>query len=176
MSAVDPKRTLAAVTSSPFQYGSLSRYDALSWALRGDAMRRREFVMLLGAAATWPLAANAQQQEGMKRIAMLTGLSGEDAQTKARIAALLQELQKLGWTEGRNFRMDIRAAAGNLATLRKDAAELVALAPDVIVGSGAASVTSLLEATHTVPIVFTVVVDPMGAGFVNKLSRPGGNA
>jgi putative ABC transport system substrate-binding protein len=96
-------------------------------------------------------------------------------QTKARIAALLQELQKLGWTEGRNFRMDIRAGAGNLTTIRKYAAELVALAPDVIVVSGTTPVTLLLEATHKVPIVFTIVVDPMGAGFVNKLSRPGGN-
>ena len=139
-------------------------------------MQRREFVMLLGAAAAWPLAANAQQQERMRRIGILTGIAGEDVQTKARIAAFLQELQKLGWTEGRNFRMDIRAGAGNLTTIRKHAAELVALAPDVIVGSGATPVTLLLEATHTVPIVFTIVVDPMGAGFVNKLSRPGGNA
>ena len=139
-------------------------------------MRRREFIGLLGVTAAWPLAANAQQQEGMRRIGILTGIAGEDVQTKARIAAFLQELQKLGWTEGGNFRMDIRAGAGNLATIRKYAAELVALAPDVIVGSGATPVTLLLEATHTVPIVFTIVVDPMGAGFVNKLSRPGGNA
>jgi len=138
-------------------------------------MRRREFITFLGGAAAWPRAANAQQ-EGMRRIGILTGIAGEDVQTKARIAAFLQELQKLGWTEGRNFRMDIRAGAGNLATIRKYAAELVALAPDVIVGSGATPVTLLLEATHTVPIVFTIVVDPMGAGFVNKLSRPGGNA
>ena len=138
-------------------------------------MQRREFVMLLGAAAAWPLAANAQQQEGIRRIGMLTGIAGEDVQTKARIAAFLQELQKLGWTEGRNFRMDVRAGAGNLATIRKYAAELVALAPDVIVVSGTTPVTLLLEATHKVPIVFTVVIDPMGAGFINKLSRPGGN-
>jgi len=105
----------------------------------------------------------------------LAGIAGEDVQTKARIAAFLQELQKLGWTEGRNFRMDIRAGAGNLATTRKYAAELVALAPDVILASGTVPVTLLLEATHTVPIVFTIVIDPMGAGFVNKLSRPGGN-
>ena len=124
---------------------------------------------------TWPIVANAQQQEGMRRIGMLTGIAGEDVQTKARIAAFLQELQKLGWTEGRDFRMDIRAGGGNLATIRKYAAELVALAPDVIIASGTTPVTLLVEATHTVPIVFTIVVDPMGAGFVNKLSRPGGN-
>src|SRR3974390_2673609 len=139
-------------------------------------MRRREFITLLGGAvAAWPLAANAQQQEGMRRIGILLGIAGEDVQTKARIAAFLQELQKLGWTEGRNFRMDVRAGAGNLATIRKYAAELIALAPDVIVGSGTTPVTLLLEVTNKVPIVFTVVVDPMGAGFVNKLSRPGGN-
>jgi ABC-type uncharacterized transport system substrate-binding protein len=139
-------------------------------------MQRREFITLLSSAAVaWPLAANAQQQEGMRRIGMLTGIAGEDVQTKARIAAFLQELQKLGWTEGRNFRMDIRAGAGNLTTIHKYAAELVALAPDVIIVSGTTPVSLLLEATHKVPIVFTIVVDPMGAGFVNKLSRPGGN-
>jgi putative ABC transport system substrate-binding protein len=140
-------------------------------------MQRRQFVMLLsGAAATWPLTTRAQQQEGMRHIGMLTGITGEDVQTKVRIAAFLAELEKLGWTEGRNFRIDIRAGAGNLATTRKYAAELVALAPDVIVGSGSTPVAQLLEATHTVPIVFAIVIDPMGAGFINKLSRPGGNA
>jgi hypothetical protein len=140
-------------------------------------MRRREFITLLGGvAAAWPLTARAQQREGMRRIGMLTGIRGEDTQTKARIAAFLQKLQKLGWTEGRNVRMDIRAGAGNLAATRKYAAELVALAPDVIVASGTTPVTVLLETTHTVPIVFTIVIDPIGAGFINKLSRPGGNA
>ncbi len=140
-------------------------------------MQRREFITLLGgAAATWPLAARAQQPERMRRIALLTGITSEDLQTKARIAAFMQELQRLGWTEGRNLRVDFRAGAGNLVIMRKYAAELVALAPDVILASGAASVTSLLEATHTVPIVFTIVVDPVGAGFVEKLSRPAGNA
>jgi putative ABC transport system substrate-binding protein len=140
-------------------------------------MQRREFITLLGgAAATWPLAARAQQPERMRRIALLTGITSEDLQTKARIAAFMQELQRLGWTEGRNLRVDSRAGAGNLVIMRKYAAELVALAPDVILASGAASVTSLLEATHTVPIVFTIVVDPVGAGFVEKLSRPAGNA
>src|SRR3974390_3501287 len=140
-------------------------------------MRRREFIKVMaGSAAVWPLSASGQQQEGIRRIGMLTGIAGEDVQTKARIAAFLQELQKLGWTEGRNFRMDVRAGAGNLATIRKYAAELIALAPDVIVGSGTTPVTLLLEATHKVPIVFAIVIDPMGAGLVNKLSRPGGNA
>ena len=140
-------------------------------------MRRRDFITLLGgAAATWPFAARAQQPEPMRRIGILTGIAGEDAQTKVRVTAFLQELQKLGWTEGRNLRIDLRGGAGNVADTRKYATELVALAPDVILASGATPVALLLEATHTVPIVFTIVVDPMGAGFIEKLSRPGGNA
>ena len=140
-------------------------------------MQRRDFITLLGgAAATWPFAARAQQPERMRRIGMLTGIAGEDAQTKVRIAAFLQELQKFGWTEGRNLRIDLRGGAGNVVDTRKYATELVALAPDVILASGATPVALLLEATHTVPIVFTIVVDPMGAGFIEKLSRPGGNA
>src|SRR5438105_5641387 len=102
----------------------------------GAAMRRREFITFLGGAAAQPFIAHAQQPERMRRIGILTGITGEDEQTKARIAAFLAELQKLGWTEGRNVRVDIRAGAGNLATTRKYAAELVALAPDVILASG----------------------------------------
>jgi ABC-type uncharacterized transport system substrate-binding protein len=140
-------------------------------------MRRREFITFVGGAAVvWPLAARAQEGERARRIGMLTGIAGEDAQTKARIAAFLEELQKFGWTEGRNLRVDTRAGAGNPASLRKYAAELVALHPDVLLATGATPVAMLLEVTHTVPIVFTVVVDPIGAGFVEKLSRPGGNA
>ncbi len=139
-------------------------------------MRRREFIRLLGGAATWPLVARAQQAERVRRIALLTGVAGEDVQTKARIAAFLLELQKLGWTEGRNVQIELRAGAGDLATTRKYAAELVALSPDVILATGSTPVALLLEATRTVPIVFATVVDPMGAGFIEKLSRPGGNA
>ena len=140
-------------------------------------MQRRDFITLLGgAAATWPFAARAQQLEPMRRIGILTGIAGEDAQTKVRVTAFLQELQKFGWTEGRNLRVDLRAGAGNVADTRKYAIELVAFAPDVILASGATPVALLLEATRTVPIVFTIVVDPMGAGFIEKLSRPGGNA
>jgi putative ABC transport system substrate-binding protein len=140
-------------------------------------MRRRDFVKLIaGLTAVGPLTARAQQPERMRRIGMLTGIAGEDAQTKVRIAAFLQELQKFGWTEGRNVRIDLRGGAGNVVATRKYAAELIALGPDVILASGATPVALLLEATHTVPIVFTIVVDPMGAGFIEKLSRPGGNA
>jgi ABC-type uncharacterized transport system substrate-binding protein len=139
-------------------------------------MKRREFLtVLLGATATWPLVANAQESEPMRRIGMLTGIAGEDALTKERTTAFLQELQKFGWSEGHNLRIDVRAGAGNADKTRKYAAELVALQPDVILATGTISVTSLLEVTRAVPIVFTIVVDPVGAGFIEKLSRPGGN-
>jgi putative ABC transport system substrate-binding protein len=140
-------------------------------------MRRREFISFIGSvAATWPLATRAQQPERMRRIGILTAIAGEDAQTKVRISAFLDELQRLGWTEGRNLRIESRAGAGNVVATRKYAAELVAFGPDVILASGASPVALLLETTHTVPIVFTIVVDPIGAGFVEKLSRPGGTA
>jgi putative ABC transport system substrate-binding protein len=140
-------------------------------------MRRREFISFIGrVAATWPLAARAQQPERMRRIGILTAIAGADAQTKIRISAFLDELQRLGWTEGRNVHIESRAGAGNVAATRKFAAELAAFGPDVILASGASPVALLLETTRTVPIVFTIVVDPIGAGFVEKLSRPGGNA
>ena len=139
-------------------------------------MKRREFITLLGgAAAGWPLAASAQQRERMRRIGVLTGIAGNDAETKLRIAAFSQELQRLGWTEGRNVQIDIRGGAGSSAAVRKYAAELVALGADVILAIGNATVPALVEVTRTVPIVFTVVIDPVGAGFVQNLSRPGGN-
>jgi len=132
---------------------------------------RREFISALGGAATWPLAAHAQQPEQMRRIGVLRGRPAVQAQH----AAFLQELQQLGWTEGRNVRIDIRWAAGNGDDLRKYAVELVALAPDVILSAGASPTAPLLEATRTVPIVFVIVPDPVGAGIVDNLSRPGGN-
>jgi putative ABC transport system substrate-binding protein len=138
---------------------------------------RREFITLLGgAAAAWPLAARAQQPEGMRRIGVLTGAGGaDDPDIKARLAAFLPALQELGWTDGRNARIDYRWGAGNPDNIRKYAAELAALAPDVIFASGAASLAPLLQATRTVPIVFVNVTDPVGAGFVESLARPGGN-
>jgi putative ABC transport system substrate-binding protein len=138
-------------------------------------MRRREFITLIGGAATWPIAARGQQGERMRRIGVLTGIAGNDAETKVRIAAFSQELQRLGWTEGRNVQIDIRGGAGSSAAVRKYAAELVALGADVILAIGNATVPALVEVTRTVPIVFTVVIDPVGAGFVQNLSRPGGN-
>jgi putative tryptophan/tyrosine transport system substrate-binding protein len=141
-------------------------------------MQRREFITLIGGAAVaWPLGASAQQGERMRRIGVLTvGAVADDPDGQARSAAFLQGLQQLGWTDGRNIRIDYRWGAGDADNIRKYAAELVALAPDVILASGTATMAPLLQATRTVPIVFTQVTDPVGAGFVDSLSRPGGNA
>jgi putative ABC transport system substrate-binding protein len=141
-------------------------------------MRRREFITLVGgAAASWPLAARAQQGERMRRIGVLTsGAAADDPDGQTRSAAFVQGLRQLGWTDGRNMRIDHRWGAGDADNLRKYAAELVALAPDVIMASGTATVAPLLQATRTVPIVFAQVTDPVGAGFVDSLAKPGGNA
>jgi putative ABC transport system substrate-binding protein len=137
---------------------------------------RRQFISTLGGAAvSWPLAARAQQPERMRRIGVLIGIASDEPDAQTRYAAFLQGLQQLGWIDGRNLRIDIRWAAGNAADTRKYAAELVALAPEVIVCFGSASVGPLLQATRTVPIVFAIVTDPVGAGFVDSLSRPGVN-
>jgi putative ABC transport system substrate-binding protein len=140
-------------------------------------MRRREFITLLGgAAAAWPLAARAQQPERVRRIGVLMNLASDDSEGQARKAAFLQGLGASGWTDGHNVRIEYRWTAGDADRSRKYAAELVALAPDVILGSGSATVGPLLRATRTVPIVFVSVVDPVGAGYVASLARPGGNA
>jgi putative ABC transport system substrate-binding protein len=139
-------------------------------------MKRRDFITLLGGAVAWPLAAHAQQPERMRRIGVLIPYAADDPEGQARIAAFLQGLQQLGWTEGRNVRIDYRWSAGDADRARRYAAELVALAPDVILASGTSTVGPLLQATRTVPIVFPVIGDPVGAGFVDSLARPGGNA
>src|SRR6476660_4202554 len=143
-------------------------------------MKRREFIALVGgaAAASWPLMARGQQAERIRRIGVLIGgaVNAADPDAQANIEAFLQVLQPLGWTDGRNVRIDYRWGAGNADNIRKHAAELVALAPDVIVASGTATMAPLLRATRTVPIVFVQVTDPVGAGFVDSLARPGGNA
>jgi putative tryptophan/tyrosine transport system substrate-binding protein len=140
-------------------------------------MRRREFITLLGgAAAAWPLAARAQQSERMRRIGVLMTFPADDAEAQARVGALLQGLQQLDWAIGRNIRIEVRWAGGNTQDIRRHAAELTALAPDVVVANGSAAVGPLLQATRTVPIVFAIVPDPVGAGFVDSLARPGGNA
>jgi putative ABC transport system substrate-binding protein len=138
-------------------------------------MRRREFIALISGAAAWPLAARAQQPERMRRIGVLMP-GADDAEYQARMAAFLQRLQQLGWTDGRNVQIDTRWAAGDANLTRKYVAELVALAPDVILAPGSTTVGPLLQATRTVPIVFATLLDPVGAGFVDSLARPGGNA
>jgi putative ABC transport system substrate-binding protein len=137
---------------------------------------RRKFISALGGAAVgWPLAARAQQAERMRRIGVLAAFAADEPVGQALYAAFLQGLQQLGWSDGGNVRIDTRWAAGNAADARKYAAELVALAPDVIFAIGSATLGPLLEATRAVPIVFVVVPDPVGAGYVDSLSRPGGN-
>ena len=137
-------------------------------------MRRREFITVLGGAAVWPFAARTQQPSGMRRIGVLIDLAENDPEGQARIAAFLQGLAQLGWTDGRNVRIDIRWATSS-DDLRKYAGELIALAPDVILATGTPSLGPLHQVTRTVPIVFTQVVDPVGGGFVDSLARPGGN-
>jgi putative ABC transport system substrate-binding protein len=139
-------------------------------------MRRRDFIALLGgAAAAWPLAAPAQQAEPMRRIAVLMNRAADDSEGQASVAAFQQDLQQLGWSDGRNVRIDIRWSHNDVDLDRKYAAELVALAPDVLLAAGTLSVTALQRVTHTLPIVFVGVSDPVGAGVVDSLARPGGN-
>ena len=140
-------------------------------------MKRREFITLLGgAAAAWPLAVRAQQPERMRRIGVLMNLAADDPLAQARNAALLQGLQELSWTVGRNVQIEYRWGAEAAGRNREYAAELVALAPDVLVsGGGSPGLSALQQATSTVPIVFVAIVDPVGQGFVESLARPGGN-
>ena len=138
-------------------------------------MKRREFMSLLGAGAAWPLAARAQQPERMRRVGVLMNTAADDPASRVRIVAFAQGLEQLGWTEGRNVQIDTRWGENDVDRDRRYAAELVALAPDVIVASGTLSVAALQKATRTLPIVFVSVADPVGAGLVDNLARPGGN-
>ena len=144
-------------------------------------MKRREFILAFGGAAAassnlWPLAARAQQSDRMRRIGILLPAAADDADFQAWLGAFLQALGQLGWTIGNNVRIDTRWATTNAAEIRRHAADLAALAPDVILASGTSTVGPMLQATRTVPVVFPTVVDPVGAGFVDSLARPGGNA
>jgi putative ABC transport system substrate-binding protein len=139
-------------------------------------MRRREFITLLGGAtAAWPLAARAQQSSPTRRIGMLSGTSETDPQTKAGVAAFAKALQELGWTDGRNIRIDYRWGASDVDRIQAFAKELVGLQPDLIVASTTPVVAAVARETRTIPIVFVVVSDPVGSGFVASLPRPGGN-
>jgi putative tryptophan/tyrosine transport system substrate-binding protein len=137
--------------------------------------RRREFIVLFGGtAAAWPFSARAQQGERLRRIGVL--MNNDNAEARANYAAFLQALKQLGWVDGHNVRIDARWARGQASEIRKYAVEIVALTPDVIVTGGAAAMVPLMEASRTVPIVFVNVADPVGAGYVDTMSRPGGNA
>jgi len=140
-------------------------------------MRRRQFIALFGGvAATWPLAAGAQQREPLRRVAMLEPIAKDTPGAQERYTAFLEAFEQLGWTPGRNVRIEVRWGEGDEAATRKRAAELVALAPDVLVAGGSAGAEVMLKATHTIPIVFVIVTDPVGSGFVESLSQPGANA
>ena len=140
-------------------------------------MKRREFITLLGGgAAVWPLVARAQQPERMRRISIIFPAVADDPVFQAWLGAFLQDLALLGWTIGRNVRIDTRWATANPAEIRQGISELLAFAPDVIVAYGSSTVEPLLQATRTIPIVFPVVGDPVAAGFIDSLARPGGNA
>jgi putative ABC transport system substrate-binding protein len=136
-------------------------------------VNRREFITLFGGAAAWPLAARTQQPDRVRRIGVLIGVSGADGQ--ARAAALAQGLGALNWHEGRNLRIDWRWAGGDTTLYERYAAELVSLRPDVLLAQGSLPITLLRRHTNTIPIVFSIVADPLGQGFVESLARPGGN-
>jgi putative tryptophan/tyrosine transport system substrate-binding protein len=139
-------------------------------------MKRREFITLLGGAAAWPLVVHAQQRERMRSIGVLTPFAAHNTEGQNRVTAFAQALQQLGWSVGQNARLHYRWGDGTSATMQKYAAELVALAPDVILADSSAALSPLLQATQTIPIVFAIVADPVGAGYVETLARPGGNA
>jgi putative tryptophan/tyrosine transport system substrate-binding protein len=138
-------------------------------------MRRREFITLVGGAAMWPFAARAQQSTGARRIGVLMNFRSDAPEGQARVAAFMQALQKLGWKEGDNVRIEIRWAEDDIERYRKFSEELVQLSSDVILASASPGVTALQRITRSVPIVFANVVDPVGAGYVTSLARPGGN-
>src|SRR5262249_47798820 len=141
-----------------------------------DQLKRREFIGLIGSAAAWPLAARAQQPAGrVRRIGVLMNLAPHDPEGQARLAAFLQGLQEAGWAVGRNAQIDIRWGVGDVEQMRKQAVEMVALAPDVIFASSNPVLVTLRDVTRTIPIVFAAVFDPAAAGFVESLNRPGGN-
>src|SRR5262249_14322574 len=157
-----------------FQNTGFCRYDGLS-LVAGATMRRREFIMLVGGAAAWPIVANAQQTERMRPIGVLMGAAADEPETQARFAAFVQGLQQLGWTDGRNVHIDTLWGTEDLARLRRDAVQLIARGPDVVLAGVGATTTALQQASGTVPIGFAQGTDPVGAGQVESLARPGHN-
>ena len=138
-------------------------------------MRRRDFIAGLGSAAAWPVVARAQQPDRVRRIGVLIGYDESDPEGKARLSGLTQGLTELGWTEGRNVRMEVRWSADNVDLTRAFAKELVDLQPDVIVAGNTPATAALQPETRMIPIVFAAVSDPVGEGFIASISRPGGN-
>jgi putative tryptophan/tyrosine transport system substrate-binding protein len=138
-------------------------------------MKRREFITLLGGTAAWPLAARAQQRERIRHVGVMMTVAETDPNGRAWLAAFTQELSRLGWTDGRNPRMDVRWAPGIIELMRTAAKELVGLQPDVILSNSTPATAAFARETQTIPVVFTIVLDPVGFGFVASLSRPGGN-
>jgi putative ABC transport system substrate-binding protein len=138
-------------------------------------MRRRDFIALAGAAVVWPLAASAQQADQMRRIGVLMSIAATEPGAQARVAAFRKELQELGWAEGRNIHIDIRWASSDAALMQRLAKELVALQPDLILSHNTPTTAALLQQTRTIPIVFAIVSDPVGSGFIASFPRPGGN-
>jgi putative tryptophan/tyrosine transport system substrate-binding protein len=138
-------------------------------------MKRRKFITLLGGAAAWPLVARAQQGDRMRRIGVLMGFAESDREGQAFVAAFREGLQKLGWVGGRNIRIDARWAAGDTGLMQRFAKQLVALQPDLILSNTTPTTTALLQQTRTIPIIFAIVADPVGSGFVASFARPGGN-
>jgi len=143
--------------------------------MQSGHMKRRQFITLLAGTAAWPLAVRAQQPERMRRIGVLMNRAADDPTGQARLKVFQQALKQLGWNDGRNVRIDIRWCETDAERARRYAQELIALAPDILLAEGTVSVTALQHVTRTLPIVFTSVLDPVGAGFVDGLSRPGGN-
>src|SRR5215813_10781976 len=139
-------------------------------------MKRREFITLLGGAAAWPLAARAQQPERMRRIGVLMAFAESDHEAQSWVAAFRQELGQLGWTEGRNIEIDARWATADVESMKRFAKEVVALRPDLIVTIGTLATAAIQQQTSSIPIIFVLVADPVGSGFVASLPRPGGNA
>jgi putative tryptophan/tyrosine transport system substrate-binding protein len=174
MSAFDPKRTLAASRPTPSKTGA-GCYDALVLSL-GATMRRREFITLIAAAAgAWPLSARAQQRERTRRIGVLMAYAENDPEGQANVAAFREGLQKLGWAESHNIRIDYRWAGLDAEAMQRFAKELVAQQPDLILSNNTPTTAALLHQTRTIPIVFAFVADPVGSGFVASFARPGGN-
>jgi putative ABC transport system substrate-binding protein len=166
---LDPDRTSGSRKSRT--------YDMFSRPASGSQMKRREFITLFGGtAAAWPLIARAQQSKRMRRIGVLQPAASDDLVFLSRLAAFNQELSQLGWMVGRDVQIDVRWATTDAAEIRRQAAELVALSPDVILAAGESTMPPLLQATRTIPIVFPVVSDPVALGYVDSLARPGGNA